>query len=99
MTVFSIQKIDGGVVFSAKVLPGSNKTAVCGLLGGVLKIKVSAAPEKGKANRCLVEFLAAQLGVRKSAVSIISGRTSPVKKVQVVGISAEIILQRLGLNE
>lgn len=99
MTAFSIQKTDGGVVFSVKILAGSNKTAVCGLLGGMLKVKISAAPEKGKANRCLVEFLAGQLGVRKNAVNIISGQSSPVKKVQVLGISAEIVLKKLGLSK
>jgi len=90
----AIRELDGGVVFVAKVVPGSSKTAVCGLLDGMVKIKISAAPEKGKANRCLLEFLAKKLGVKKNAVSIISGRTGPVKHVQVLGISADVLLQR-----
>jgi uncharacterized protein (TIGR00251 family) len=95
----TIREIDGGVIFLAKIVPGSSKTAVCGLLDGMVKIKVSAAPEKGKANRCLVEFLSKQLGVKKNAVSIISGQTNPVKQVQVSGISAESLLKRLNLNK
>jgi len=98
MTGLTIQELDGGVVFTAKIVPGSSKTAACGLLNGMLKIKISAAPEKGKANQCLIEFLARQLGVKKNAISIISGPTSPVKKVQVLGISAEQLLAKLDLN-
>jgi len=43
--------------------------------------------------------LAKKLGVKKNAVSIISGRTGPVKHVQVLGISAESLLKRLNLNK
>ena len=99
MAEATIQEVEGAVVFTAKIVPGSSRTAVCGLLDGMLKIKVSAAPEKGKANRCLIEFLAKQLGVKKKAVSIISGRTNPVKKMQVLGISAEGLLKRLNLDK
>ena len=95
----SIQEVDGGVVFSAKVVPGSSKTAVCGLLDGMIKFKVSAAPQKGKANQSLIEFLAKRLGVKKNAISIISGQTTPVKHVQVLGISRGILLEKLNLKK
>jgi uncharacterized protein (TIGR00251 family) len=94
-----IEDVEGGTVFVVKVIPGSSKTAVCGLLDGMVKIKISAAPEKGKANRRLLEFLAKKLGVKKNAVSIISGQTSPVKHVEVLGISADVLLQKLDLEE
>ena len=58
MTKPTIQEIEDGVVFTVKIVPGASGTTVCGLLDGVLKIRVSAAPQKGKANRCLIEFLA-----------------------------------------
>jgi uncharacterized protein (TIGR00251 family) len=95
----AVQKVDDGIVFAVKVVPGSSRTAVCGLLDGIIKIKVSAAPEKGKANKCLLEFLAKQLGVKKNAVHIISGQTNPVKRLEVSGISAEMLIERLNLNE
>ena len=95
-----IQEVDGGVVFAAKIVPGSSgQTRICGLVDGMLKVKVSAAPERGKANQCLLKFLAKQLGVKKNTVSIITGKTNPVKHVQVLGISADTLLTRLGLNE
>lgn len=100
MANLTVQELDGGAVFTAKIVPGSSgKTRICGLLDGMLKVKVSAAPEKGKANRCLVRFLADELGVKKNEVSIISGKTGPVKRVQVSGISAATLLDKLNLNE
>jgi len=98
MANLMIQKTDDGVVFTAKVVPGSSRTAVCGLFDGMLKIKVSAAPEKGKANECLIEFLAKQLGMKKNAVRMISGWTGRVKRLQVSGISAAMLLKKLNLN-
>jgi len=96
----AIQEIDGGVVFTAKIVPGSSgSTRICGLLDGMVKVKVSAAPEKGKANKCLLKFLAKQLDVKRNAISIISGQTSPVKHVQVLDISTDMLMEKLGLNK
>ena len=96
----AIQEIDGGVVFTAKIVPGSSGlTRICGLLDGMVKVKVSAAPEKGKANKCLLKFLAKQLDVKRNAISIISGQSSPVKHVQVLDISADMLMEKLGLNK
>ena len=99
MADLKIENIEGGVVFSAKIVPGSSRTCVCGLLDGMLKIKISAQPEKGKANQRLLEFLAKQLGVKKSTISIISGQTNPIKQVQALGISADALLKKLNLNK
>ena len=96
MADFKIQEVDGGVVFTAKIVPGSSgQTRTCGLYGGMLKVKVSAAPEKGKANQCLLEFLADKLAVKKNAVVIISGQTSPVKQIRIAGISTNTLLRKL----
>jgi uncharacterized protein (TIGR00251 family) len=99
MTKPTIQESSGGVIFTAKVVPGSSRTTVAGVLDDMVKIRVAAAPEKGKANQCLVTFLANQLGVRKGDVEIVAGQTRPVKQVWVAGISAAELLERLGLNE
>jgi uncharacterized protein (TIGR00251 family) len=98
MANLTIQETDDGVVFAARIVPGSSRTAVCGLFDGMLKIKVSAPPEKGKANRCLVEFLAKQLGVKKNAIHLVSGQTNRVKRLQVSGISSAMLLKKLNLN-
>jgi hypothetical protein len=99
MPNLSIKEADGAVVFAAKIVPGSSRTAVCGILDGMLKVKVSAPAQKGRANQSLIELLARQLGVRKNAISIISGLTRPVKQVQVCRISVDKLLQKLNLNK
>jgi uncharacterized protein (TIGR00251 family) len=50
---------------------------------GTWKIRVTAVPEKGKANRALIEFLAEHLGVAKSRIRIMSGETSQSKRIRV----------------
>ena len=94
-----IQDDAGGVGFTAKIVPGSSRTAVAGTLEDMIKIRVAAPPEKGKANQCLVAFLATQLGVKKNAIDILAGQTHPVKQVRVAGITAATLLEKLGLNE
>jgi uncharacterized protein (TIGR00251 family) len=64
------------------------KTEVAGLHGEALKIRLAAPPVDGKANACLIAFLANQLGVARSAVSLISGESSRAKRVYVSGLSA-----------
>jgi len=99
MTELAIHEDSHGVVFTAKIVPGSSRTAVAGVLDDMVKIRVAAPPEKGKANQCLVAFLAKLLGVRRSDVEIVSGQTRPVKQVQVAAISAAELLEKLGLGE
>jgi uncharacterized protein (TIGR00251 family) len=87
----AIQQLGETVVFTVKVVPGSSKTQIGGLLNGMVKIKVAAAPEKGKANKMLIDFLAKQLGIKTKAIKIISGHKTAVKKIQVTGIPAQKI--------
>ncbi len=97
MSNLSIETTDGGVVFTVKVVPGSSRTSVSGLLDDMLKVKVSAAAEKGKANKCLIDFLSQELGVKKNVIHIISGQVNPVKRVEVLGVSADMLEKKLGL--
>lgn len=98
MSELMIQEVDGGVVFAVKIVPGSSRTGISGVFDGMLKIKISAPPEKGKANECLVEFLAKQLGVKGNHVSIISGQRSPVKQIRILGVSSDVLLKKLNLR-
>jgi hypothetical protein len=95
MEQLRIQQAGNAVVFSVKVVPRSSRTAIAGVLGGMLKVKLSAAPEKGKANQALVEFLADTLGIKKNTVKITSGLTSPVKTIEITGISSETVNKQL----
>ena len=98
MSNLKVQEHADKVTFIAKIVPGSSKTTIVGLLDGMLKIKVAAPPEKGKANAALAAFLAKRLGIRKNAVAIVTGQTSPVKQIEVIGISASDLSTGLGIE-
>ncbi len=67
-----------------KVVPKSARNEILGpMADGTLKVKIAAAPEKGRANAELCAFLARHYGVPKSAVTILSGQTSPRKLVRI----------------
>lgn len=78
-------------------MPGSRRTQVSGPLGDRLKVRVSAPPEDGKANRAVCETLAAALGLHDRDVTIITGHASPEKTARVVGIDHAAASARLGL--
>jgi uncharacterized protein (TIGR00251 family) len=100
MSNLTIREVNEGIIFAAKIVPGSSSpTRICGLLDGMLKVKVSAAPEKGKANQCLIKYLAGKLGVKKSAVSIISGQRTPIKQICVTGLSKDNLLKKFNLKQ
>ena len=83
MSELSIQQVDNDAVFQVKIVASSSRTAVAGQLDGMLKIKVAAPPEKGKANQAIIKFLAAELGVKKRRVVIASGLTSTIKQIRI----------------
>jgi uncharacterized protein (TIGR00251 family) len=68
------------------VQPGAKVTAVAGEHGGRLKLKIAAPPVDNKANAHLLSWLAAQLGVPKSAVRLVRGEASRQKTVAVRGV-------------
>jgi len=82
--------VDDGVVFKIKVQPRAAKNEIVGVQGDALKIKINAAPVKGKANKALIDFLAGKLSVKKSEIEIVSGHTSKIKKIKVLGERAKI---------
>lgn len=67
-----------------KVIPRSPRSEIVGeLADGTLKVRIAAAPERGRANDALVDLLAAKYGVDRSAVQIVSGQTSGLKLVRI----------------
>ena len=61
----------------------------------LLKVKISAPPVKGRANKELIAFLSQILDVSKSKVCIVKGRTTRNKVIAINGISQQEIMGRL----
>ena len=70
---------------TVKVIPNAHKNIVEGFQGDVLKVRINAPPEKGKANDVLIELLAEYFSVSKNCIRIISGHTSRLKKIEIEG--------------
>ncbi len=81
----------GCLTLSLHIQPGAKKTEIAGLHGDALKIRLAAPPVDGKANECLVAFLAKELEVPQAQVELASGATSRRKRLRVKGASEEAI--------
>ena len=80
---------------SLRVYPNAGRNEMAGFTDEVLRVKISAPPIKGKANRELVTFLSRLLGVSKDSVNIIEGHTIRNKVVAIDGLSREEVMKRL----
>lgn len=81
---------------AVKVVPNASRSEVVGFRDGVLKVRVAVPPEAGKANKAVEELLAVALGLKRAAVTVASGHTSPRKRVAIAGLEAAEIERRLG---
>jgi len=79
-----------------KVAAKAGRNAINGWMGDVLKLSVTVAPEKGKANAAVVELLAGALDLPKSAVKIVAGSASVWKQIEVDGLDRAVAMRRLG---
>jgi uncharacterized protein (TIGR00251 family) len=71
-----------------KVVPKSSRDRISGWVGDRLKVTVTTAPERGRANAAVLELLEAALGVR---VRLVSGGAGPLKAVEVEAEEAEVL--------
>ena len=74
---------DGRVHISIQAGPGASRTELVEIRPDCLRIRVAAAPEKGKANAELIDFLARALAIRKSAIVVEQGQISRKKILSV----------------
>ena len=80
---------------AVRVYPKAARNEVVGFKGGVLQVRVSAPPLKGKANEELIALLSKVLGVSKSRIGIIRGHTTRNKLIAIDGLSQEGLMRRL----
>ena len=89
----------GRIGVAIRVRPGATNTKLIGPRGDWLVIDVAAPPERGKANKELVRFLAKLLGIRKDDVEVVSGLTSRQKRVILNGVDRKSVEIKLGLGD
>jgi uncharacterized protein (TIGR00251 family) len=84
-----------GVILPVSAHAGARRNAILGIRGGALRVAVTAAPEKGKANQAIVALLSKTLGVPKSAIEIASGDTSRQKRLLIHGLGVDDVREAL----
>jgi len=88
------QRADG-VLLPVKGAPGSRRNELRDASGGMLKVCCTQIPEKGKANKAIVEVLAKSLGLKRSQITLVSGETDSHKKFLVADISVEELREKI----
>jgi len=73
---------------AVKVVPRAARDEIVGWAGDRLRVRVTAAPEGGRANAALEALLAVTLGLPRSRVRVVAGHASPRKLVEVDGLTA-----------
>jgi len=86
-----LETSDEGVVLPVKAKAAARSNAIRGMHDGVLRVDVTTAPEKGKANKAIQALLARHFCLPRSSVVLIAGATNPHKRFLLCGISAEAV--------
>ena len=81
---------------AVRLVPRASREEVLGFAGEELRVRVTAPPVEGRANRALTRLLASKLGVAKSAVRVVAGHGSRCKVVAVDGLHSHEVRARLG---
>jgi uncharacterized protein (TIGR00251 family) len=90
-----LQPIESGVRVRILVQPRARKNELVGAHGDAIKVRLMAPPVEGAANESLIEFLASTFGIPARVITIVSGTSSRMKMVQVVGVTEQRIRQLL----
>ena len=84
-----------GCVLTVKATPRANRSEIIGAEPEWLRVRLKAPPVDGKANAELIVFFAKLFGVPKSAVGILTGDTSRLKRIRLRGVSADAVAARV----
>ncbi len=93
--MLDIQERNGRVLLAVRVQPRAIRDEVVGEMGGALKVRLQAPAAENRANDALCEYLAGLLKTPKSAVRILSGDRSRIKRIEICGVTKQQVLRLL----
>lgn len=82
-----------------RLVPRASRNEVAGFEGETLRVRVTAPPVEGRANRALERLLAKRLDLPRGAVRVVAGQASRNKVVAVDGLDAAELHRRLGVSD
>jgi uncharacterized protein (TIGR00251 family) len=86
-----------GYILKIHVAPGASDNQIVGPYGDRLKIRIAAAPEKGEANKTLLDYLAQRLGLPKKQLHLKSGARDRAKTVEIISLEPQVRERLLSL--
>lgn len=81
-----LRETEDGVVIQIHVVPRSSKREIAEFQDNALKVRITSPPVEGRANEECQELFSHTFGVRKSAVTILSGHKSRKKSIVIKGV-------------
>ena len=72
------KQTENGILVNIKIVPNSSKNDIV-IEEEFVKVKITAQPIEGKANKALIEFLSKKLKIPKTSIEIVKGETSKEK--------------------
>lgn len=84
--MLQIESHKDGVILPVRAHAGARRDEIGGIHDGMLRVSVTAAPEKGKANEAIVAMLSKRLGIAKSSILLLSGGKSSRKRFLIHGV-------------
>jgi hypothetical protein len=96
--MLDIREENGNITFKIKAKPKAKDNAIRGIRGDSLIVSVTAAPEKGRANKAIIELLAQNLKIAKSFIEIISGESYSEKILRISNYSTSKFKEILKLK-
>lgn len=90
------QKENNNIIIHLRVIPNSSKNEICGIINDAnrqqfIKVKVTAIPDEGKANKALLKFLRNEWNIKSSDIELISGKTARIKKILITNYAESFL--------
>jgi uncharacterized protein (TIGR00251 family) len=94
-----VRELPDGVIIRVRAAAGASRRGITGVHDGAVKVAVTTAPEKGRANQAILSVLAAALDVSPRDLAMVAGATGRDKQVLVRGIAAAELRRRLARDD
>lgn len=98
MVALQVTDHAGGAIIPIRAMPRAGRAGIAGLREGMLLVRLQSAPADGAANAELLEILAKSLRIPRRDLTIVSGATARTKRVQVGGLTAAVVAERLAAS-
>jgi uncharacterized protein (TIGR00251 family) len=93
---FHLHDSRSGAALAVRVIPRAKQNKIVEISSdGTVKIRLTAPPVGGKANRALIELLAGVLDVPAARIEIIAGETGRNKLVSILDLDAQTVQERI----